>query len=94
MGVRQRIAQFGGGAGSPLSALPQHFRPKSGGGAESAAENDADIDEYSDGGLTSSAMDDGGESTEPEHVERTMYFGQADEKPRSVHTESRGILAD
>ncbi len=42
-------------------------------------ENDADIDEFSDGVTT---QDDGGESTEPEHPERTMYFGQVDEKPR------------
>jgi hypothetical protein len=45
-----------------------------------STEHDADIDDYSDAGLTT--QDDGGESTEPEHVERTMYFGQADEKPR------------
>ncbi|XP_059095788.1 mitogen-activated protein kinase-binding protein 1-like isoform X3 [Tigriopus californicus] len=43
-----------------------------------ATEHDADIDEFSDGLTT---QDDGGESTEPEHLERTMYFGQADEKP-------------
>ncbi len=49
-------------------------------GAETT-ENDADIDEFSDGVTT---QDDGGESTEPEHPERTMYFGQMDEKPRWV----------
>jgi len=47
--------------------------------------NDADIDEFSDAGMTSTTQDDGGESTEPEHAgqtaERTMYFGQAEEKP-------------
>lgn len=48
---------------------------------ESTAEHDADIDEFSDGITT---QDDGGESTEPEHPERTMYFGQVEEKPRSV----------
>ena len=47
---------------------------------ESNNEHDADIDEFSDAGLTT--QDDGGESTEPEHMEKTMYFGQAVEKPR------------
>ena len=47
---------------------------------ESNNEHDADIDEFSDAGLTT--QDDGGESTEPENMERTMYFGQFDEKPR------------
>ena len=44
--------------------------------------DDADIDEAfseDDGGVVSSAMDDGGESTEPDQPDRTMYFGQADE---------------
>ncbi len=48
---------------------------------ESNTEHDADIDEeYSDGGVTT--QDDGGESTEPEQPEKTMYFGQNDETPR------------
>ncbi|CAB4068842.1 MAPKBP1 [Lepeophtheirus salmonis] len=51
-----------------LDALPSHLRP----------EHDADIDEYSDGLTT---QDDGGESTEPEVTERTMYFGQSEETP-------------
>ena len=33
---------------------------------------------FSDGITT---QDDGGESTEPEQPERTMYFGQAEETP-------------
>ena len=46
---------------------------------ESNTEHDADIDEeYSDGITT---QDDGGESTEPEQPDRTMYFGQAVETP-------------
>ena len=45
-----------------------------------STEHDADIDEFSDGLTT---QDDGGESTEPEHIDKTMYFGQQlDEKPR------------
>lgn len=40
---------------------------------ESTAENDGDIDEYSDGLTT---HDDGGESTEPEHPDRTLFFVQ------------------
>ena len=35
--------------------------------------NDADVDDYS-------TQDDGGESTEPDTTENTMYFGQAQEK--------------
>ena len=27
-------------------------------------------------------QDDGGESTEPEHTENTLFFGQDDEMPR------------
>eukprot|EP00095_Tigriopus_kingsejongensis_P003257 maker-scaffold69_size418775-snap-gene-2.28 protein:Tk03257 transcript:maker-scaffold69_size418775-snap-gene-2.28-mRNA-1 annotation:"mitogen-activated protein kinase-binding protein 1-like isoform x2" len=46
-----------------------------------ANEHDADIDEFSDGLTTQ----DDGESTEPEHLERTMYFGQMDEKPSEYH---------
>ena len=42
-------------------------------------EHDADIDEFSDGLTT---QDDGGESTEPEHTENTLFFGQDDEMPR------------
>ena len=45
------------------------------------AAHDADIDEFSDGLTT---QDDGGESTEPEHPERNLYFGgqQFDDKKR------------
>lgn len=42
-------------------------------------EHDADIDEFSDGLTT---QDDGGESTEPEHTENTLFFGQVEEIPR------------
>ena len=42
-------------------------------------EHDADIDEFSDGLTT---QDDGGESTEPEHTENTLFFGQDEEMPR------------
>ena len=55
------------------------FHNVTGGAGGGGTENDADIDEFSDGVTT---QDDGGESTEPEHPERTMYFGQVDEKPR------------
>ena len=34
---------------------------------------------FSSDGITT--QDDGGESTEPEQPERTMYFGQAEETP-------------
>lgn len=58
-----------------------------GGGSSPGEEGgeDADIDEAfseEDGGLTT--QDDGGESTEPEHLEKTMYFGQMEEKARYV----------
>ena len=45
-------------------------------------EHDADIDEFSDGLTT---QDDGGESTEPEHTENTLFFGQDEEMPRYKH---------
>jgi hypothetical protein len=44
-----------------------------------STEHDADIDEFSDGLTT---QDDGGESTEPEHTENTLFFGQDEETPR------------
>ena len=40
-------------------------------------DHDADIDEFSDGLTT---QDDGGESTEPEHTENTLFFGGQDEE--------------
>ncbi len=45
------------------------------------SEHDADIDEYSDGVLT--MTEDGGESTEPEHPDKTLFFNnsQANETP-------------
>jgi len=43
-----------------------------------STEHDADIDEFSDGLTT---QDDGGESTEPEHTENTLFFGQVEELP-------------
>merc|ERR1712223_976143 len=44
------------------------------------SEHDADIDEYSDGLLTMN--EDGGESTEPEHADKTLFFGgQTNEQP-------------
>ncbi|XP_040574255.1 uncharacterized protein Wdr62 isoform X3 [Lepeophtheirus salmonis] len=69
-----------------LDALPSHLRPGNRNTDESSlgsfnldnTEHDADIDEYSDGLTT---QDDGGESTEPEVTERTMYFGQSEETP-------------
>ena len=42
-----------------------------------STEHDADIDEFSDGLTT---QDDGGESTEPEHTENTLFFGGQDEE--------------
>ena len=44
---------------------------------ESTAEHDGDIDEYSDGLTT---HDDGGESTEPEHPDKTLFFAQQHEQ--------------
>jgi len=44
-----------------------------------STEHDADIDEFSDGVTT---QDDGGESTEQEHAENTLFFGQVEEIPR------------
>ena len=61
-------------------AAAANTNSSNGANANESTEHDADIDEFSDAGLTT--QDDGGESTEPEHMEKTMYFGQAVEKPR------------
>ncbi len=85
------VIPFPGGAASSSGATT---RRQEGSGAVAAAakeaavsdknnqsehDADADIDEYSDN-LTMN--EDGGESTEPEHAEKTLFFGQSKETPR------------
>ena len=48
---------------------------------ESTLATDGDIDEFESDGLeagftSGTGHDDGGESTEPEHPDRTLFFGQ------------------